>query len=145
MVRMFFTTKVAKGVYPNIHGTAPQQTGLSDVSSDHPTDRLIVREGWNGQYAAGNVNGHKPSGTPFRIVNNSGDYLARKDYACRAGGAGCDGTGIAASSGNSKYVYDSSDYMRFKKLQAKGRNYNDYSTGGNQNNGAYSARNRVRH
>ena len=31
--------------------------------------------------------------------------------------------------GNPKYVNDSSDYIRFKKLSAKNRNYNDSSFG----------------
>ena len=36
-------------------------------------------------------------------------------------------------SGNPKYVHDGSDYIRFKKLQAVNRNYNDSSYGGSQN------------
>jgi len=46
-------------------------------------------------------------------------------------------------SGNHRYVYDGSDYTRFKKLASQNRNYNDKSFGGS-NNGAYSAFNRVR-
>ena len=45
--------------------------------------------------------------------------------------------GGALYSGNPRYVYDSSDYIRFRKLQAKNRNYNDSSFGGS-NNGSYT-------
>jgi len=43
---------------------------------------------------------------------------------------GVNNQGQAFYSGNQKYVYDSSNYIRFKKLQAVNRNYNDLSYGG---------------
>jgi hypothetical protein len=49
-----------------------------------------------------------------------------------------DNTGVPSSTCNVKYVYDSSDYTRFRKLQASNRNYNDGSFGGNLNSGAQS-------
>ena len=48
--------------------------------------------------------------------------------------------GGAQWTGNPKYVYDSSDYIRFKKLQANNRNYNDQSFGGDQSNASYVPR-----
>ena len=39
-------------------------------------------------------------------------------------------TGNATYSGNPKYVYDSSDVIRYKKLKAQGKTYNDKSFGG---------------
>lgn len=48
-------------------------------------------------------------------------------------------------SGNPKYVYDGSDYVRFKKLQAQNRNYNDPTFGGDQHSSAQVALGRVRH
>ena len=42
------------------------------------------------------------------------------------------------ASGNSKYVYDSSVYTKFKRLSAKTKTYNDVTFGGS-NNGAYVA------
>lgn len=143
--RLVFTGNVPKNIYPNIKGVAPPHVGLTDVSSEHALGRDVLREGWNGAYAKGNVKGRSHAGTPFRLVNNSGDYLARRNYACRSDGSGCDGSGIQASSCNSAYVYDSSDYIRFKKQQAKNKNYNDYSSGGNANKGSYTALSRVRH
>ena len=178
---MTFTGRVPKGVYPNVHGTAPPFVILTTDSSERARSREVLREAWNTQYACGAsaachaaannpvVNhatgaNQKPSGTPFRLVNNSGDYLVRKNYSCggsnqvnsranlhglkrligRVGGQ-CDGTDIPPSTCNPKYVYDSSDYIRFKKQQAKNRNYNDYTFGGNENNGAFVARQLVRH
>lgn len=52
--------------------------------------------------------------------------------------------GAAAFSGNPTWVYDSSDYIRYKKLYAKRQTYNDSSFGG-ANNGAYVAWMRVHH
>ena len=106
---------------------------------------------------------HKFPLTPFRQAFNAGDsegtvnntvleYLyapnqvggigAGQNIFSRAGGAHKGGG--AAYTGNPKYVYDSSDYIRFKKLQAKNRTYNDKSFGG-ANNGAYVPLMRMRH
>jgi hypothetical protein len=54
-----------------------------------------------------------------------------------------DNTGIPSATCNPKYVYDGSDYIQFKKLQAVNRNYNDYSFGGDQFSGSQSAWRRV--
>jgi hypothetical protein len=80
--------------------------------------------------------------TPFRAVNNLGDFLARPNYVCggpnqvnasKPGWKGhigsiissCDGTGVEGASCNPKFVSDSSDYVRFRKLRAMNKNYND--------------------
>ena len=73
--------------------------------------------------------------TPFRLAMNAGDPMSRQNI----GGAG-NGDG---ASGNQHFVYDSSDYIRFKKLQGKTRNYNDKTFGGS-NNGAYTPLMRLR-
>lgn len=46
--------------------------------------------------------------------------------------------------GNNKWVYDGSDYVTFKKLQAKNRNFNDKSWGGDRHNASQVAVSRVR-
>ncbi len=46
--------------------------------------------------------------------------------------------------GNAKFVYDSSDYIRFRRLQANNRNYNDQSFGGDKHNASFVPRARVR-
>ena len=48
------------------------------------------------------------------------------------------------SMGNQKFVYDSSDYIKFKRLSAKNKNYGDCSFGGDDNKGAQSAMRRRR-
>jgi hypothetical protein len=50
-----------------------------------------------------------------------------------------DNTGVPSCTCNGRYVYDSSDYITFKKLQATNRNYNNASFGGNLNSGSQSA------
>ena len=52
--------------------------------------------------------------------------------------------GASAWTGNNKYVYDGSDYVKFKKLQAKNRNYNDPTFGGDEHNASQVARSRAR-
>jgi hypothetical protein len=107
--------------------------------------------------------------TPFRAVNNAGDLLSRDYYSCGGScqtpqsrpnmhglkthfgsiSNSCvpgvvyssyqiDST-IPASACNTKFVYDSSDYIRFLKQQAINKNYNDLSYSGNQHSGSQSA------
>lgn len=116
--------------------------------NERSMERFVLRQAWNGQYASGIVNGKKPVTTPFRRVNNAGDYLGRTNYVSggsdqvnniRSSSAGSfkmfaghvqatnDGTGIPSSTCNVKYVYDGSDYIKFKKNQAINRTYNDYA------------------
>jgi hypothetical protein len=94
--------------------------------------------------------------TPFRVLENAGDVLGRKNYTCGGpnqvssgrrqslsmfrGGvkSNCDGSGIPGASCNPKYVYDSSTYARHKRVIAIQKNYNDSSFGGDLNRGAQS-------
>ena len=106
--------------------------------------RFTLRQAWNGQAAAGTVNGVKVAATPFRAVNNAGDLLGRVGYSCggingvhsrpglsglKLGGvhSNCDGTGVPAGACNAKYVYDSSNYTTYLKQKASSKNYNDSS------------------
>jgi hypothetical protein len=136
------------------NGYSPKQTIISKKDSEHTTVRSILRNSWNGKYASGTYNSQKRITTPFRAVNNSGDFLSRFGYSCggpnptnldkpgRGVSIGsipqqCDATGVPASSCNVRFVADSSDYVRFKKHQAMNRTYNDLSYGGDQNNASY--------
>ena len=47
-------------------------------------------------------------------------------------------------SGNPRFVYDGSDYVRFKKLQAINRNFNDITYGGANHNNTQSVVRNVR-
>lgn len=104
--------------------------------------RTKLRRAWNQENAVGVVNGHNRVVTPFRAVNNLGDFLARKNYVCggpnqvssrKAGKTGpigsiisaCDAKGVEGYSGNVKFVSDSSDYITYKKQEAMNHNYND--------------------
>jgi hypothetical protein len=51
---------------------------------------------------------------------------------------------IPSSTCNVKFVYDGSDYTKFKKNQAMNRNYNDRSFGGNDYSGQQSAYRAIR-
>lgn len=53
-------------------------------------------------------------------------------------------TGTATFSGNPKYVYDSSDVTKYKKIKAQGKTYNDKSFGGSSKQNQLSALARVR-
>lgn len=134
-------------------------------SSEGETLRMTLRRAWNGAAASGKVNGVSPAATPFRIVNNAGDFLSRQNYS--SGGpnqvngikqsisgswrtsagrvrATDDGTGVPSASCNPKYVYDSSNYVAYRKQLAVNKNYRDVSSGGDESNASYSAILRVR-
>lgn len=122
--------------------------------------RFTLRQAWNTVYKRQlAASGLKSKCTPFRAVNNSGDILSRKNYSC--GGScqtfqsrpnmrglkqrfgaiqdHCDGTFVPAAACNVKYVYDSSDYITYKKQSAIAKNYNDLSNGGNSSSASQSA------
>jgi len=80
---------------------------------------------------------------PHRLLPQTGQINGIKASMLRAKGDSVL-AGQAAFSGNPKYVYDSSDYIRFKTLTATVKTYNDKSFGG-ANNGAYSFIMHVRH
>ena len=155
-----------KGIAPPLLGGGAGVAGGSGPtgSSSRARNRFALRTAWNGAAAFGSVASNtgprQIALTPFRAVNNAGDLLARKDYVCggsnqvnnirRASNAGwkglaghinskCDNTGVVGASCNPQFVYDSSDYSRYKKQRAINRNYNDSTFGGDAHNGSYVA------
>ena len=135
-------------------GYSARQTINSQKDSEHSVVRSILRNAWNGQYATNKYGNSKRVITPFRAINNSGDFLARNNYSCggpnptnkdkpgRGSAIGsivsqCDNTGVPASSCNVRFVADSSDYVTFKKQQAMNRTYNDLGFGGDDSNASY--------
>ena len=125
-----------------INGISPKQTVTNYKDGEQSVDRGVLRRGWNQLNAIGTIKGYKRVITPFRAVNNLGDFLARPNYVCggpnqvnasKPGWKGhigsiiskCDGTGVAGASCNPRFVSDSSDYVRFRKLRAMNKNYND--------------------
>ena len=137
-----------------INGISGRQTINGYRNYDNVTTRTVLRRAWNTSFARGNVNGYNRVTTPFRAVNNSGDFLGRVNYVCggpnqvnasypgwknRIGSilSQCDGTNIPSSTCNVKFVADSSDYSRFKREQAQNYTYNDIKDGGDQSNASY--------
>jgi hypothetical protein len=142
-------------------GYSPQQTITNYKDSEQTMIRGVLRRSWNNTNINGNINGNKRIITPFRAVNNLGDYLGRQNYVCggpnqvsanKPGWKGhigsilsaCDNTGVAASVTNNRFVPDSSDYITFKKQRAISQNYNDLGYGGDQSNASYVNRMAVR-
>jgi hypothetical protein len=140
----------------SFQGISATQTVNGFNNNDDVRDRSVVRKSWNGQYATGSVNGYRNVTTPFRAVNNLGDFLGRQYYTCggsnqtdlrRPGRAtligsiisNCDGTGVPASVTNVKFVPDSSDYTTYRRQRAVNINYNDLSFGGDQSNASYQS------
>jgi hypothetical protein len=124
------------------NGYSGKQTMTNYKGSEQAMTRRVLRSAWNTQYATGVVNGQNRVITPFRAVNNLGDFLSRTNYVCggpnqvnaskpgwkgRIGSiiSNCDTTGVEASSGNHRFVSDTSDYIRYKKQRAMNHNYND--------------------
>lgn len=139
-----------------IQGISHIQTINNYKDSEQTIIRGKIRRAWNNQNAQTSINNNKRIITPFRAINNLGDYLSRQDYVC--GGSNqvnankpgwknrigsiisqCDGTGVAAGAGNQRFVSDSSDYVEYKKQVAIQQNYNDSKNGGDQSNGSYVA------
>ena len=133
-----------KNLGKGFQGISPQQTINNFKDSSDTLTRKVLRKAWNTQNATGYNNGYSRITTPFRAVNNSGDFLARVNYSCggpnpinrnyynRGAHLGaipqrCDGTGVPAASCNTKFVSDSSDYTRFRRQRAVNLTYNDLS------------------
>ena len=141
-----------------IRGIMPQaDVDTNKTFIDYEQIRFTLRNAWNTKYVTQLGNKKRVIG-PFRAVNNAGDVLCRKYYSCggpcqtfqsRPGMFGlkgafgsiqslCDGTGVPPSACNTKFVYDSSDYITYLKQKAINKNYNALTYGGNDSNGAQS-------
>jgi hypothetical protein len=136
-------------------GYSPQQTLGNFKSSENVMARRVLVKSWNTAYATGTYNGKARIVTPFRAINNSGDFLSRADYICggpnqvnakRPGWKShigaivsrCDGSNVPSSTCNVKFVADSSDYTTFRKQKAMNQNYNELKHGGDQSNASYA-------
>ncbi len=150
-----------QGISPKV--TLNTQQGNSMVAplgqaSQIPLDRNMIRNVLpttyvvDGKYALGN----SWAQTPFRVAMNAGDLYSRQtepggvnqvkgsvgigQYRNTRGGAPSEGGSVRAgngATGNQHFVYDSSDYIRYKRLMAKNKNYNDSSFGGDESNASY--------
>lgn len=148
-------------------GLMPQPIIDHDNSDAFARTRFTLRDAWNTTSYSGSSN-PKRIITPFRAVNNAGDLLSRENYSCGGScqtpqsRPGLNGlrqhfgststsctqsvvwspiqldNKVPSSTCNVKFVYDASDYTKFKKNQAINRNYNDRSFGGNDYNTSQS-------
>jgi hypothetical protein len=154
-------------------GRMPQSLVDQDHTDNFARERFTLRTAWNTTSYSGSSNPRRMI-TPFRAVNNAGDLLCRQNYSCggscqtfqsRPGlnglrqAFGSTGTScradvfwtalqvdskVPSSTCNGKFVYDGSDYTKYKKNLAINRNYNDLSYGGDQSSGSQSAWRRAR-
>jgi hypothetical protein len=153
-----------KGIQPALlGGGANSNSGTGMIGgSERSQARLTLREAWGhyGFLVRLNIldNPYRSGLTPFRQAMNAGDM---KQASLNYSGVGPDKrlpqinqvngigpsklfanggsiqSGTAAYSGNPHYVYDSSDYIRYKRLKSVLNTYNDESFGGS-NNGSYT-------
>ena len=144
----------------------------TNTSSEMALKRKILRKAFKTNKV--NKTNVRATCGPFRAANNLGDVLNRRNKSCggcnqvndttsnvlnskKADGvsnADCGTTtvnGITFSttevplaSGNSKYVSNSSEFTKFKELEAINLNYNDSSFGGDQHNASYTFINNLR-
>jgi hypothetical protein len=154
-------------------GFIPQPIKSHDNSSHFARTRFLLRDSWNTSAYSGSSN-RKRIITPFRAVNNAGDLLSRDNYSCGgscqtaqsipnvkgikqhmgAVSVSCRpsvlwslsqvDTTIPSATCNVKYVYDGSDYIKFKRNQAINHNYNDRSFGGDQSSASQSVIRNIR-
>ena len=167
---------VPGGTWSNIPGAAVVIPAPGASDQIRAQTRFTLSNAWR-TYSSTDPNRARKIGG-FRLANNAGDVLSRVNYSCggpnmitssprvlhmttRDGGQStsqCDGTGVAPSTCNVKYVYDSSDFTRYKRQNAvnnglarlgttavRGRGDNPNDSAGGANNGAQSALRFVRH
>ena len=135
-------------------------------SSSRGTDRIIIRQAFGNNRIISTIASpltlDTAKTTPFRRAYHAGDTAGTVNEApssilpgsnqvtgrsismlnIMSGGPHNDGS--ALFSGNPKFVYDSSDYIRYKKINAVNKLYNDSSFGGG-NNGSYVPLKHSRH
>jgi hypothetical protein len=63
-------------------GYSAKQTMTNYKDSEQAATRSVLRRSWNNQNALGVINGNQRVITPFRAVNNLGDFLGRQNYVC---------------------------------------------------------------
>jgi hypothetical protein len=137
------------------NGYSPKQIVNGSKNSEDVIGRRVLVKSWNSNQLV-TTNGERPRVGPFRGVNGLGDFLGRVNYSCggpnpqnpskpgygrliRSVPQQCDATGIPPTTCNPKFVPDSSDYIRFKKLRATNYTYNDQKNGGDKNNASQHA------
>ncbi len=94
-------------------------------------------------FNAGDTNGTVNS-YPSRLLGATNQVTGNRMVSQLHANGGGNHFGDAYYSGNIKYVYDSSNYVSFRKLKAVNKNYNDSSFGGKGGSTVAEALRRVR-
>ena len=95
-------------------------------------------------YNAGDVITNSIVNTDIRYGRESSQVNGNNLSRVQVRGDGLNRNGSAMFSGNPRFVYDGSDYIRFKKLNAINKNYNDLTFGGANNSQSQHAIRQVR-
>lgn len=119
-----------------LRGISPKQTINNQKDSESTMTRRILRSSWDPAYASGTINGYKRRIGEFKAISNIGDFLGRDNYACgnipnptqpssvvwrsRIGSIikQCDGSNIPCSNTNTKFIPDSSEYTKYKRMRS---------------------------
>lgn len=162
-----------EGTYPNIIGAERPKAETTITGTQRSNAKQILFRSWRTRDAASSVCRTGRAIGNFRLVNNAGDCLSRKNhYGVKNGQCGnqlgggigrmhrglCNRRGKAESvaanepetfSGNPTYVYDSSNYMRYRKQKAFNQGIGvtsrlEYKDGGSSRCGDISARSGTR-
>ena len=145
------------------------QPRWKDGGNFRAMDRRVLREAFGNMAYRTNdgkpptyaLENNRSKTTPFRTAMNAGDINGTVNksvdknalpkpanqvhvknsfgWKLFAGSVQTEQSGGAFYSGNPKHVYDGADYVRFKKLQAMNRNYNDPTFGGDDHNASQVA------
>ena len=160
VLRRAFGNNVRHLNYNGFSGTIDSLTGTFCVNGQCLTNSNMVR---TGPFRLA-TNSGDPMGTTNKAASNLGPKPPNQAYSKTRGWKESAGSihqvkgdtlsltnskpksimQGSAYSGNPKFVYDGSDYVRFKKLQAVNRNYNDKSFGGDQHSASQTAIRRTR-
>lgn len=169
--RTIFPTKdVSPGTWSNVRGAAIVLPYPAMNGSFRERNRFVLRRAWS-KLPANII--PEPAIGGFRLANNAGDYLSRVNYVSGGpnmistrprlpivtrkdgGQRGSPNQAVPGATCNPKYVYDASDFIKYRRQKAINYGYaglgqladdtigSDYSAGG-ANNGAFTRRNFVR-
>lgn len=125
--------------YPNIVGASVPKFGPVIDGNFRSMERDVVRQVWNTNCYSKGTKHSGPQIGGFRRVMNAGDYLARVNDGCggsnqinsrpgalvlstKDGVRRCN-SDIPVANTNVKYVYDSSDFIRYRREKSINKGY----------------------
>jgi hypothetical protein len=129
-------------------GLMPQPIVEHDNSDLFARTRFTLRDAWNTTSYSGSSNPKRiitPQSRPG--LNGLRQHFGSTSVSCTPSVLWSSiqiDPKIPSSTCNVKFVYDGSDYTKFKRNQAVNRNYNDRSFGGNDYNTSQSAYRHIR-